>query len=112
MVKIEEISKNPTGLKLVSVTVLILFLSLIANSQTGEIKWANDGNSYYRLEKNELVQYTLPDNKPSVIITKQQLTPGGSTNPLQLSYYSFSDDQQKVLLFTNTKKSLEAENQR
>jgi dipeptidyl-peptidase-4 len=104
MLKTEEISKNRTGLKIFSVTVLILFLSLMARSQTGEIKWAIDGNSYYRLEKNELIQYTLPDNKPAVIVSKLQLTPKGGTVPLQLSYYSFSADQQKVLLFTNTKK--------
>jgi dipeptidyl-peptidase-4 len=104
MFKTKGISKNPVGLKLIAITVLILFESLIASSQTGEIKWSDDGNSYYRLEKNELIQYTLPDNKPAVIISKQQLTPGGSSNPLQISYYCFSADKQKVLLFTNTRK--------
>jgi dipeptidyl-peptidase-4 len=39
-----------------------------------------------------------------VILTRQQLTPAGSTNPLQFSYYNFSGDQQKVLIFTNTKR--------
>jgi dipeptidyl-peptidase-4 len=104
MFKTEEISKDRIDLKIFSVTVLILFFSFIASSQTGEIKWSNDGNSYYRLEKNELTQYSLPDNKPAVIVSKQQLTPKGGTIPLQLSYYSFSADQQKVLLFTNTKR--------
>jgi dipeptidyl-peptidase-4 len=104
MFKTEGISKNMAGLKLIGITVLILFVSPIVTSQSGEIKWSNDGNSYYRLEKNELIKYTLPENKPVVIISKQQLTPKGSANPLQLSYYSFSADQQRVLLFTNTKR--------
>jgi dipeptidyl-peptidase-4 len=96
--------KSRNRLKLFAVTVLILCVSFIASSQTGDIRWSADGNSYYLVEKNELVQYTLPDNKPVAVLSKQQLTPTGSSNPLQFSYYSFSGDQQKVLLFTNTKR--------
>ena len=87
-----------------SIVLLVFFVSLIGSSQSGDLKWSTDGNSYYQIEKNELVQYTLPDNKPVVILSKQQLTPSGSANSLQFSYYSFSTDQQKVLLFTNTKR--------
>jgi dipeptidyl-peptidase 4 len=104
MFKSEIFLKSKNRLKLFAVTVLILFVSFIASSQTGDIRWSVDGNSYYLVEKNELVQYTLPDNKPLVVLSKQQLTPTGSSNPLQFSYYSFSGDQQKVLLFTNTKR--------
>src|ERR1035437_1243232 len=93
-----------SGLKLFIVSILILFLTLTVSSQVGDVRWSVDGNSYYRVEKNELVQYTLPDNKPVVILSKQQLTPDGSPGPLQINFYSFSSDQQKVLLFTNTKK--------
>jgi dipeptidyl-peptidase-4 len=104
MFKTEFVLKSKTGLKAFVISVLVLFVSQIASSQGGDIKWSVDGNSYYRLEKNELVLYTLPDNKPLVILSKQQLTPTGSANPLQISYYSFSSDQQKVLLFTNSKR--------
>jgi dipeptidyl-peptidase-4 len=96
--------KNRSGLKVFFITAVIMFVTLVASSQIGDIRWSADGNSYYRIEKNELVQYTLPDNKPAVILSKQQLTPAGDTNPLQFNYYSFSSDQQKVLLFTNTKR--------
>jgi dipeptidyl-peptidase-4 len=104
MFKSEIYYKTGTDLKIFVISVLILFVSLIASSQVGDIRWSVDGNSYYRVEKNELVQYTLPDNKPVVVFSKQQLTPTGSANPLQFSFYSFSGDQQKVLLFTNTKR--------
>ena len=96
--------KNRTGIKVFIISVSILFISLIASSQAGEIKWSVDGNSYYRVEKNELVRYTLPDNKPVVVLTEQQLTPIGSASPLHFNFYSFSADQQKVLFFTNTKR--------
>jgi dipeptidyl-peptidase-4 len=90
--------------KALCISVVILFISLTVSSQVGDIRWSVDGNSYYRTEKNELVQYTLPENKAVVVLSKQQLTPADSVKPLQFSYYSFSGDQQKVLLFTNTKR--------
>jgi dipeptidyl-peptidase 4 len=100
----ENFHPGKIGLKACIISVLILFGSLIAGAQSGEIRWSVDGNSYYKVEKNELVQYFLPANKPVVVLSKQQLTPAGHTSPLQFSFYSFSDDQQKVLLFTNTKR--------
>ena len=102
--KSEVFSRSRTGLKFIIITVLILFVSLTSNSQIGDLRWATDGNSYYRVENDELVQYILPDNKPVVVLSKQQLTPQGSSDPLQISFYSFSADQQKVLLFTNTRR--------
>jgi dipeptidyl-peptidase-4 len=104
MFKYELFLRRKMRIKLFFISVLILFASLNASSQVGDIRWSVDGNSYYRIEKNELVQYTLPENKPVVVLSKQQLTPAGSQNPLQFSYYSFSGDEQKVLLFTNTKR--------
>jgi dipeptidyl-peptidase 4 len=104
MFTIRVLTVRRAGLKFIALSIMILFISFTVKSQIGDVHWSVDGNSYYRIEKNELVQYTLPDNKPAVILSKQQLTPSGSTSPLQVSNYSFSTDQQKVLIFTNTKK--------
>jgi len=99
-----NVFKKKSGHKVLVSLVLILFFSLNAISQRGGgIKWSDDGNSYYRVVKEEIVQYTLPGNEARTIISKQQLTPQGSTTPLKLSFYSFTNDQQKALLFTNTK---------
>jgi dipeptidyl-peptidase 4 len=104
MNKPEVFLKIRSGFKLFIFPLLILLISLSASSQVGDIRWSEDGNSYYRVEKNELIQYTLPDNKPSIILSSEEITPKGSGTPLQFNYYRFSADQQKVLLFTNTKK--------
>ncbi|MDR6844363.1 DPP IV N-terminal domain-containing protein [Flavobacterium granuli] len=92
--------KDKTFLKTLFVSVWTLLISLNSYSQ----KWSRDGNSYYRIEKNEISEYSLPQNASKIIISNSQLTPKGSSTPLQISYFSFSEDQQKVLLFTNTKK--------
>ncbi|GGG50959.1 S9 family peptidase [Bizionia arctica] len=69
-----------------------------------QVNWTNDGDSYFKLENNQLVTYTLPNQVVKTVISKKQLTPAGQTEPLNISHFSFSTDQQKVLLFTNTVK--------
>jgi dipeptidyl-peptidase-4 len=69
----------------------------------GAIKWAKDGNSYYNVQGGELIEFTLPQNSKTVLLTKEQLTPQ-EQKPLAFRSFSFSDDNKKVLLFTNTKK--------
>jgi len=91
-------------LKSLTLFALIILFSLNVSSQTGSIRWSKDGNSYYRIENNQITKYTLPDNKTEVVISKKMVTPAGSDSPLRISFYSFSGDQQKVLIFSNTKK--------
>jgi dipeptidyl-peptidase-4 len=95
-------TEKKSGLKVLIVFFLILFIAFNGTSQVRGIKWSKQGNSYYRVEKNEIVRYTLPGNEAEVVITKEQLTPPESKASLKLSYYAFSEDQDKVLLFTNT----------
>lgn len=80
--------------------ISLFLISLQSFSQN----WSSDGNSYYRIEKNEIKQYDLPDNSSKVLVSSKQLTPQGAATPLVISYFSFSKDQQKVLLFANTVK--------
>jgi len=83
-----------------------LFICFISFSIYGEaqVNWTNDGDSYFKLEKNQLLTYTLPDKIVKTVISKEQLTPAGKSKPIEVAYFSFSSDQQKVLLFTNTKR--------
>ncbi|MEQ9300107.1 MAG: DPP IV N-terminal domain-containing protein [Cyclobacteriaceae bacterium] len=71
---------------------------------TAQVNWTNDGDGYFKLEDNQLVTYTLPDHEVKTVISAAQLTPSGNSEPLEVAHFSFSVDQEKVLLFTNTKK--------
>jgi dipeptidyl-peptidase 4 len=86
------------------IVTLFVFIIVCFTSGAQQIKWSDDGNSYYRIEQNEINQYTLPDRKKTVLVSKQQLTPAGKNEALKISHYSFSDDQKKILLFTNTQR--------
>lgn len=85
------------------ILVLFAFVSFQSYSQ-GSFKWSKDGNSYYKIQSEGVVQYMLPSNDFKVLFSKEQLTPAGSKTPLSVSYFNISDDEQKVLLFTNTKR--------
>jgi len=78
-------------------------LSLQLLQAQGGVRWAKDGNSYYSAQGGELLQFVLPKNEKTVLLSKEQLTPPGQ-KPLGFRNFSFSEDDTKVLLFTNTKK--------
>ncbi|PLX05826.1 MAG: S9 family peptidase, partial [Marinilabiliales bacterium] len=85
------------------IIVFIIVLSFATNT-IGQIKWTSDGNSYYKVEDGQLVTYTLPDYDVKTIISKEKLIPNGKSKPIKISHFSLSTDQQKVLLYTNTKR--------
>ena len=85
--------------------VIICFIThSIVYSQSSAIVWAKDGNGYYRQESGDIVLYQLPDNKKTVVVSKDKLTPSGETTPIAVRSFSFSDDENKVLVYTNSKK--------
>ena len=85
---------------------ILLFICFFFLNYNGEaqINWTNNGDSYFKFEKNQLVSYTLPNHDVKTVISKAQLTPAGKSEPIAVAHFTFSLDQQKVLLFTNTKK--------
>ncbi|HYC84042.1 MAG TPA: DPP IV N-terminal domain-containing protein [Chryseosolibacter sp.] len=86
--------------KLILVSILFIFY-ITCNAQT--VTWSADGNAYYKVEDNQIVRYTLPANDKKILISKQDLTPQGAS-PLKVDYFSFSSDEKKLLVFTNTQR--------
>ena len=85
-------------------TLLFICILSFSFNVEAQVNWTNDGDSYFKIEENQLVTYTLPNQDVKTVISKEQLTPTGKTEPIEVAHFSFSLDQQKVLLFTNTKK--------
>ena len=83
---------------------LVLAFTCVCNtvfSQT--VLWENEGSSYFQLEKNQVVRYSLPANAPEVFISSADLSPVGK-DPLAVRDFSLSKDQKKALIYTNTKR--------
>ncbi|WEK35404.1 MAG: S9 family peptidase [Candidatus Pseudobacter hemicellulosilyticus] len=85
-------------------SLCLVLLTIQCVRAQGGFTWAADGNSYYRVENGELLQYALPAQTRTVLLSKQQLTPAGSQQPLTFQSYKFTADGGKILLFTDTRK--------
>ncbi len=87
------------GLFVLSVLILV---SQAVSAQKPDIRWAPDGNSFFRYEQNEIVQVSMPSNEKKSFVTQQQLTPAGQSSPLTVNLFNFSQDNKKILIYTNT----------
>lgn len=90
----------------VFVCFLFAFTLFHVSAQPGSanIKWGPDGKSFYRSKGGEIFLVSLPENKETVVVKKEQLIPSGESKPLTIKNYSFSDDAQLLLIYTNAKK--------
>jgi dipeptidyl-peptidase-4 len=86
----------------------------------GRIRWLADGSGYTAVEKSattkmsdkdkevsigkDIVVYDPETLKRTVLITAEQLTPSSAEEPLKIHNYIWSDDRQKLLIYTNSKK--------
>lgn len=86
--------------------ILVIFIahSALLFAQKPGMRWAKDGNSFYRFEADQIVNVALPSNTKTIVATKQQLTPKGESKPITVNLFTFSEDGQKLLLYTNTKR--------
>lgn len=68
------------------------------------IIWANDGNAYYQSEGGNILKYTMPQQQKNILVPKEKLIPNATTQPLNIHNFTISNDEQKVLIYTNSKK--------
>jgi dipeptidyl-peptidase-4 len=80
------------------------FFLVVFQTDAQQIKWDKDGSTYYIVEAGEIIEYSLPSGKKSILVSREKLVPGGKTGSLDIESYDFSPDNNKVLIFTNTKK--------
>ncbi|MCM4164716.1 MULTISPECIES: S9 family peptidase [unclassified Arenibacter] len=76
----------------------------------GPVRWMKDNKGYSTLEANneiggrEIVRYEAKSGARSVLVSAAQLIPQGKKEPIAISDYQWSMDNNKLLLFTNTRK--------
>lgn len=86
-------------------TIIIFYITFSVNAQLREdLGWAKNGNSYYQIENNNIVQYQLPSLTKTVFVDSLQLVPKGQSEAIKISSFSLSSDEKKILIFTNTKR--------
>jgi len=78
--------------------------TLVQAQNSGSITWLKSGNAFAQQEAGNIVTFTLPAREKQVLLPKEKLIPAGQTQPLRIRSFSFSEDEQQVLIFTNTRK--------
>jgi dipeptidyl-peptidase-4 len=76
----------------------------------GAIRWMKDNAGYSTIENNassqgnEIVRYEGNSGAKKTRVSATQLTPTGASKSLVIANYSWSEDNTKLLIFTNTRK--------
>jgi dipeptidyl-peptidase-4 len=84
--------------------LLILFSSPAFSQFYDGLKWSKDGNSYFDIKDGSIISVTLPGSKEIIVVPKEKFVPAGRKDTLAFRVYFFSGDNQKVLIYTNSKK--------
>lgn len=73
------------------------------------VRWVQGGEAYLTIESSknipgamELVQYESKTGNRSIFLTADKLIPEGKERPVYIENFSMSDDESKVLIFTNS----------
>lgn len=94
--------------------------SEFSSDYIGRIRWLADGSGYTAIEDSaakttddkgkeksigkDIVIYNPETLARKVLISAEQLTPKGEEKPLAINNYIWSDDKQKLLIYTNSKR--------
>ncbi len=76
----------------------------------GPVRWMKDSKGYSTVETNkdlggeEIVRDDAQSGERSVLVAARQLIPAGTQKPLGIDDYEWSDANDRMLIFTNTKK--------
>ena len=89
--------------RMTKIILLFIFTVQLSFAQRGGINWTTDGNTYTKIKEGNIVKVDPKTETEAILIKKEQLTPtGGKALPPQS--YTFSNDNTKLLIFTNTVK--------
>ena len=76
----------------------------------GPVRWMKDNEGYSTLEPNpdiegtDIVRYEVKSGERSVLVNAKQLIPEGGSQSLSIRDYEWSADNEKLLIFTNTRR--------
>lgn len=76
----------------------------------GPVRWMKDNEGYSTLENNketggnDIVRYDAKTGVRKILVSAEQLIPKNASKPLSIANYEWSDDDGKLLIFTNTRR--------
>ena len=86
------------------IPLMVLFFLVLFRLEAQEINWTPDGDAFLNVQAGNIVKTTLPNMGKDTLMNAAQLTPAGKSESLKVRKFYYSDDRQKVLIYTNTKR--------
>jgi len=84
--------------------------TIYSQKSFGPIRWMKGNDGYSTLETDEtyggkdIVRYDAVTGERKVLVSAKELIPAGEKTPLLIADYNWSDDNSKLLIFTNTRR--------
>lgn len=88
---------------LLQLFLLLLSLTTLAQGYSSR-QWLAADNAFVEQVEGDLVKHSLPEGATEVFLAKAALVPAGRQQPLDIRSFALSENEQKVLIYTNTKK--------
>ncbi|MBS1663728.1 MAG: S9 family peptidase [Bacteroidetes bacterium] len=105
------IALAPTRAQETSLTLPGIFKNgAYVQQRFGPVRWMKDNKSYSSLEPNpqyggrDIVRYDARTGSREVVVAANRLIPPGQTGPLSIADYVWSEDNARLLVFTNTQR--------
>ena len=99
---------NSIGQDLSKVTLdRIYTTSDFGEERLSPVQWMANGVEYVQVERNRygkqfVIKHHMETGAQETLLTPELLTPQGASEPLYVEQFSFSKDESKMLLFTNS----------
>ena len=82
---------------------------LIRTEGGGMVNWMKDGEHYSKIERNatggfDVMAYSAKDNSKEVLIPADKLINPATGKPISVRSFTFSEDNNQVLIYTNTRR--------
>ena len=84
--------------------ILVVVFCMAGIFSQAQSDWSKDDNSYLSVENGALVQTGLPSLSKTVLVKAEQLQIPGSASGGRFQQTLLSDDHQKILLYSNSKR--------
>lgn len=79
------------------------FPQVFAQPGSTLLKWDRDGKVYYKVSSGNIVQVAMTGEE-TIMVPAELLVPADAGRPLAVRDFAFSEDQKKVLIYTNAKR--------
>ncbi len=86
------------------IQLFLIFQCIVLAVFAQGFKWAPEGHSYYSTEEGSIVKFELPDLSRKVVADASDLIPTGAEKAIRVEGFFFSDDNSKILIYTNSKR--------